>query len=383
MFHQDGRKWEIGSNGKVTSFSKPGMQVRFGQDGRPSYVKDTGRGLYLSRSADGRRKVLNVQPGGVSVVSYGANLGYVERPLRPGFVQRTVFAGGRPETYVYRTVQYRGIVYKRYVPAVYFQPKYYTWAATPWAAPAAYAWGWQAEPWFLFDAAYFVPEAAYPSAAFWLTDYAIASSLRDAYSQREAAGTLAEQPPSAPVMQLSPTVKREIADEIQRQLSADASRPPAPDGADAALPPALDPASKVFIVSLDLEVKAGGASCALTAGDVIMRTQDQTGPGNMVPVTVRSSKPGDCPVDTATTLNAVALQEMANTFQQKLGSGLAVLAQKQGAGGIPEGPPASPSPSRDGQAPSNASADAALINQAQLAANQVEVEAGIAASAGE
>ena len=85
-----------GSNGQATRFSKPGMDARFGNDGRPSFVRDDRRGITINRAPNGVC-VVSVRPDGARVVSYGMNRGYVERqiPARPGYVQRTYVMGGR------------------------------------------------------------------------------------------------------------------------------------------------------------------------------------------------------------------------------------------------------------------------------------------------
>jgi len=339
----------------------------------------------VSRGANGTRQVIKVLPGGVNVVSFGTNRGFVQRPLRPGFVQRTVIADGRQDVYVYRIVSYRGVTYQRYVPTVFYQPQFYAWAATPWPAPVAFAWGFSAEPWFGFNSRYFTPEAAYPSASAWLTDYAIASTLSDGYAQQEAEDAL---PPSgiAGGTPISPAIKQEIADQVARQLAQDranAQKTRPPGSGTEGPPPALDPSNRVFVVSMGFNVKSLGTSCVLTPGDFIRRTEDQMDANGTVGVVVVNSKPGDCPVRTATRVQLVALQDMANTFRQKVGAGEEVLAKNAGKGGVPAAPPLAPTYSRDGQdKPDDTVADTTLINQALLTANQAEVEAITAAASG-
>jgi len=45
-------------------------------------------------------------------------------------------------------------------------------------------WGWTpaAYPWYGYYGYYFAPYPAYPSAAYWLTDYVMASDLQAAYA---------------------------------------------------------------------------------------------------------------------------------------------------------------------------------------------------------
>src|SRR5207247_2089037 len=73
--------------------------------------------------------------------------------------------------------------------------------------------------------------------------------------------------------------KEAIAAQVRQQIGAEyaeANRPGpqavSPAGEQA--PSALDPNQRIFVVSTDLAVNAGGQECALTPGDIIMRTND-------------------------------------------------------------------------------------------------------------
>jgi hypothetical protein len=292
---------------------------------------------------------------------------------------------GELQVSVYRLVSYRGLTFQQYMPAVYFQPKFYSWVASPWAAPVPYAWGWNAEPWFGFYSGYFTPELVYSGAAMWLTDSVLASSLSDAYADQQTVASRSTIPQSdAQQAVISPAVKLAIAEEVRQQIAseqADSTKKPQETAPSNGSPVALNPAQRVFVVSSSLDVfTASGTTCTLTGGDIIRRTGDTMGAGNLVAVTVLSSKPGDCPATTAASVHAVALQKMHNVFRQKLDSGLATYAKKQGTGGLPAGPPAGAFGSKDGQGKPDSSSEAALIYQQQLAANQAEVEAGAAAN---
>jgi hypothetical protein len=388
--HPDGRKWDVGGNGQLTHFSKPGMVARFGHDGRPNFVRDDKRGVTISRASNGVRQVTSVKPDGARVISYGMNRGYVERSVRGGYVQRTYVMGGRRYVTVYRSYSYHDIVYQRYVPAVYYQPRFYVWAARPWSAPVTYAWGWNAEPWYGHYPGYFTPAPAYPSAALWLTDFLLAENLKLAYESQQQ-GQAPSSQADAESAALSPAVKLAIAEEVRQQIAAEqaASTQPTtqPTSASAsppeAPPPALDAAQRVFVISSNLDVPtAGGATCPLTPGDIIVRTDDPPGAGSTIDVTVLSSKAGDCPSNSATSVDVAALQEMHNQFRQQIDSGLGNLAKNQGAGGLPSGPPAGAINSRDGQGQADLDSEASLIQQQQQSANQAELEARLASNSG-
>jgi hypothetical protein len=389
--HADGRKWEVNRAGMPTSFSRPGMQAKFDAHGRPSYIHDSVHNVTVMRNASGGRTVVSTLPGGVSVASFGKDSGYVVRPLKAGYVQQTVVSHGQVQVNVLRTFNYNGVALARYVPPVVFKPKFSTWAMAPWATPVPYAWEWRSEPWFAFDAGYFAPEPAYSSASLWLTDYTLASDLSAAYPDQPQASAAAAAPVPAPAAaqqpSISPAVKLAIAEEVRQQISLDkaaAERPPSADAAPSGLPDALDPKQRVFIVSTTMDaVDAGGARCALTPGDILVRTGDQLGADQTVGVSVLNSKAGDCPANTVASLNVIDLQSMHNDFHQKVIAGEMVLAKKEGTAGIPAGPAAGMAPSKGGQAPpADPVAETALINQQQAAGNQLEAEAGQAANSG-
>ena len=317
--------------------------------------------------------------------------GFVERPLRPGYVSRTYLAGGRPVVRVYRTYTYRNVPYAIFVPPVYYQPAFYGWLYSPWSVPAAYAWGWGPAPWVSFSGGYFTPESAYPNASMWLTDYLLAQNLQNAYEDRIAPDENAPPAQDAPVMQnsavpLTSDVKQMLAEEVRQQLAdeqAVAAQPqlartggpaPQPTGGDTP-PPALDPNLKAFVVSTGLTATAanGDQTCALTPGDVIERAGRGVTDDGKVAVNVVSSKAGDCPAGFATTLEAAALQDMYSQFQEQIASGLDALARNRGQGGLPPSPVANPRPVAEGQAPPDADAKDLLAKQAQDA-DQTEAE---------
>lgn len=398
--HPDGRHWEVGKTGQVTHFSKPGMEARFGDNGKLSsahIVRPDHSEITVSRTARGERRVEVMRPDHSRLVSVGPNRGYLERPLstRPGFVERTYVVGGRSEVRVYRTFSYHNVVYYRYVPAVYYQPGFYAWAYDPWAAPVAYGWGWGGARWYAFYGGYFEPASAYPTATLWLTDYLLAENLKLAYDSRQTASSPADAPPSAaPAPQqgeqnssfpLTPEVKQMIAEEVKQQLAAEqaiSGQTPSPQptgGAVDEAPPALDPRQRVFVISSTLDVAAAGQTCALTPGDIILRTDDAAGDGNTVGVSVLNSKAGDCPVNSSARMEVAALQEMHNQFREKIASGLTLLADNQGKSGLPAGPAPGARQVREGQAAPDLNVDKALLAQ-QQDANQIEAEARQAAA---
>ena len=339
-------------------------------------VRPGGGVLTIARSSHGERETVGNRPGGVQVVTFGKGRGYVQRPLpgRAGYFQRTSMVGGRPYARVYRAYRYRGIVYFRYVPAHYYQPRFYAWVQNPWRAPVAYNWGGSPAPWFGFYAGYFTPAQAYSTPALWLTDFVLAANLQLAYQNHQEYASTQESPATpdgstAESAAVNPEVKEAISQEIQQHVASEQQaatqpgvQPPTPGGQEP--PPALDPNQRTFVVSQTLDItQQAGEPCTLTPGDVIYRAGDNVVAGNKVGVNVVTSKAGDCPANTSTQLEVSTLQEMHNQFQEQIDDGVATLADSEGRDGIPAGPVANASPVPEGAAQPDPDVAATLAQQ--------------------
>jgi len=154
---------------------------------------------------------------GIRVIRYRNTLtGTVERPIRPGLVNRTFVSGGR---ILYARVYQRHVwhrfgrtfTYETFVPAVRYPAVYYAWALAPLARPIVYRWSWGTQPWYAVYGGLFAPYPVYASPDLWMTDYILAQSMRSAY--------LAQAPVSA----------SEPSSENAEDLAADSSVA-APDG---------------------------------------------------------------------------------------------------------------------------------------------------------
>jgi hypothetical protein len=388
-------------NGKVTGvFTKSGTEAHFTPAGKISTIRTTTATTTgtttttITHASNGTRTIETMRqtPGGASyrVVSSGTRGGHVERSFsRDGheYVRRTYVYGNRTYVTVYRTYYYGGRSYYYYVPAYYYAPVYYGWVYNPWPAPVYYTWGWG--PWYGPYGYYFAPYLAYPSAAFWLTDYLIAENLRAAYEAQASANAAANAETSQPearsgTVTLSPEVKQMIAEEVKAQLAAEQAaaqtstasptstpQQPAPNSEQAL--PALDPNLRVFIVTTRLDVSAGDQACSLGPGDVLMRTENTPDSANTVGVNVVSSQKSDCRMGSSPRVQVADLQEMHNHFREQLDSGLKTLADNQGKNGIPSGPAAGGRSNREGAAAPDLSVTADLQKQ-QEEADQAEKE---------
>jgi hypothetical protein len=358
--------------------------------------------MQIDHGLRGERRIVTVRPDHSRVVSMGPHRGYVERPyvVRGGrtYVQRTYVVNRVTYTRVYRTTYYRGVPYYHYVPAFYFHPRFYMWVYNPWRVPVYYRWAWfvSPPPWYAYWGPYFAPAPVYPSAAFWLTDFLLAESLRAAYEAgREAAANAAAQanqpppeayqpPPPAPqgqgyTGQITPELKEAIAEEVRQQLAAEQRGatmvPQQPAATSVEAPPAaLDPARRLFVVSSNLAVPStGGQDCELTPGDIITRLDDTPDNDNRVRVSVSSSKGNDCRVGSTLMVQVSDLQEMHNQFREQIDGGLKTLADNSGKGGLPPAPDTGTSPGEVPPPPPEANVDSTLQAQQQQA-NQAETQ---------
>ncbi len=362
-------------------------------------------GTHIEYGAHGTRTISSTQ-NGARVVTTGVHQGFVQHPYltRNGhtYVQRTYVVNRMTRTVAYRSYSYRGAVYYGYAPAYYYRPAFYRWGYNPWPAMVFWNWGWTpaAYPWYGYYGYYFAPYPAYPSAAYWLTDYVMASDLQAAYAAQVTAANAANGPANplpqqqddattAPGQQaavLSPQVKQAIAEEAKAELAKDetlSAQGQAPDGAAAQpaagadVPPALDPALRTFVVASSLDVVSGDQECTLTPGDVITRLTDTPDRDQKVVASVSSSKKADCAAGKQVFVAVQDLQEMQNHFREQLDSGLRLLAAKQGTGGIPQAPGTAlvagevPPPVADATAAQAIQAQEAAADQAEKDASQV------------
>ena len=339
-----------------------GQEASLGPGGRIIEIRDGTRGMTIECGFHPADRRIVTERNGQRLVSLGPNRGYVERAYLLGnglrYYQRTYWVGEHAYARAYRGFYYRGVLYKKLVPTHYYHPTFYGWASNPWATPVYYspaAWGWAGEPWFGFFGDFFTPYPVYTNASLWLTDYLIAANLQAAYQAQDegvaaaapAAASNSIPPPSgaAEASQQTPLrieAKQAIADEVQRQLAAERAAAAPQQAAPTAeqVPDALNPAERVFVVSssLDVAVPASGQECSLTAGDVVMRLSDTPGANQTVTASIQSTKKADCPTGQTVAIGVQDLQEMHNSFLERLDSGINALASDQGKGGLPSAP---------------------------------------------
>jgi hypothetical protein len=181
---------------------------------------------------------------------------------------------------------------------------------------------------------------------------------------------------------ITPEAKAAISEEVKLDLQseqvASTSVPPASD-----VPAALDPKQRTFIVSSALsEHSTDGASCSLSAGDIVTRVTDTPDTNQKVTALVTGSQKNDCASGSMLSISLQELQDMHNDFAQKLDAGLQKLADNEGKNGIPAGPAAGRRANPDGQAQPDMTASSDLQQQ-QKDADSAEKEVNQAVAPGQ
>jgi hypothetical protein len=351
----------------------------------------------IHHGLDGNRRVSVERADHSRVYAERGGRGYVQHPYMyrgHEFGHRTYYDHGRYYDRYYNRYGYRGAYLDVYAPARYYPVGFYGWAYNPWAAPIAYSWGWGAAPWYGYYGAYFAPYPVYPSAAFWLTDYLIATSLQAAYAANAAnaqaeAVAAASGPPA-----LTPDVKQMVADEVKRQVALENSEAAAnaqsqvPDPGSSSIARMLsDNQPHVFIAGSDLDVvDSAGNECPISQGDIVEVSSAPPADAAGATALVLASKGGkECPKSASVTVAFNDLQDMQNHMRETIDAGMGDLQSKQGKGGLPAAPPSAqvaavPAAFTAGAPPPDTTASTEIAQQTQ-AADQSEQEVASAAPA--
>ena len=375
-----------------------GSVVRTRTNGTRSDVHDAKRGMDVHHGLNGNRRV-SVERADHSriVAERGGRGGYVQHPYMyhgHEFGRRSYYYNGRVYDRYYRGYYYGGGYVNVYAPAYYYGPGFYGWAYNPWPAPIVYSWGWGGYPWYGYYGGYFAPYPVYPSAAYWLTDYLISSSLAAAYQEQvDDQVAAARFAGGSPV--LTPEVKQMISDEVKRQVALENSEAQANaqnqdiDPASSGIARMLsDNQTHVFIAgtSLDL-VDTSGGECAISQGDVLEVTAAPPPDATAATAVVLCSKGGrECAKSAQVSVPFPDLQDMQNHMRETIDQGLGDLQAKQGQGGLPAAPPsAKSSPVQSAYVAAAPPADPnvpAEIKQETQAADQAEREVASAVPSG-
>ena len=318
-----------------------GGEIHRAANGRVSTVRAHGMDIHYGPGSS--RTIIRERPDRSIVVSNRYDNGYIQRNYvyrGAPFVQRTYYVNGVAYSRVYRPYTLGVVPVAVYAPAYYYSPGFYGWAYTPWSAPAEYTWGWAGDPWYGYYGGYFTPYPVYPGPSLWLTDYMMAETLQAAYLEHaaELANTQLAYTP------VTPEVKQQIADEVNRQISlenheaatvAQATPDPGSSGVERML---TDNTSHAFVVSSPLYVQSSAGECSVTEGDVLGLMLGAHPDLSAIHLAVLASKGSDCSRGTVVSVSVADLQDMQNHMRETIDEGLEKLQSEQGRNAIPLAP---------------------------------------------
>lgn len=356
-----GREYGVRANGTISSFSGNGRFATFNSTGRVTSLHTAT--MDVRHTANGGRIVISHRADGATVVATGTHSGYVERTIVHGnktYVQRTVVFNNRVVTRTFVDYRYAGFFLPHFVTPVFYSRAFYGWVYHPWVAPVHFTFGFVGAPWYLGPEPYFAVSPLYPSASFWLADYAIGETLSAAYDlhQQELAEKVldteaavaaehTEDSDDAPTLRASettpitPELKAAIAEEIRQQIAADNTAAANPEkGADyAELPTVLREHNHVFVASDSIGVvTTDQQECQLQPGDILQLNAAPTEGSPLAQLRVASSKVTDCPAGVQVMISVQDLQDMQNNLRAQIASGLETLQKQQGQSGLPAEP---------------------------------------------
>ena len=346
--------------GKVTEFKAAnGHEAKFNSEGHVKEVHGevNGNKVTVAHGPAGMRRTVVERPDHSRLVADGHGRGYIQRPYMYGghayYSRAYYYHGGYYNSY-YRGYYYNGVYLNGYMPAYYYPAAYYGWAYNPWPAPVPYAWGFAGNPWYGYYGAYFAPYPVYPSAAFWIADYMVAASLRDAYAAAAVANAgRMEEPLQKPRLVFasydpntgttSPTMTKEVKDALSQEISAELAAQKTAGQSEDKTPASLesllaDNKPHVFVASSALSVTSAGADCGLTEGDVLALNAAPAKDATTTDLRILASKQADCAKGAVVTVEVTDLQEMHNHLLSNIDKGMQEMKDNPGKGGLPSPP---------------------------------------------
>jgi hypothetical protein len=203
-----------------------------------------------------------------------------------------------------------------------YDPWFWGFYFAPFPTPWTYTWLWFGAPWYVSWGWYYQPYPYYAAPSYWVTDYVISSMLEDEYERAYAAGYAAGQqnagtPISEPVKEQLRVQVDETAQAFQTEQAI-------------LLENALKNPEYLFIVDTPISAAtADSGTCSLSGGDIIKPAGEADSDVPVASVAVVTAKTESCAAGTIVSVSFTDLQEMMNTFGERVDDGLNEM-QKQG-----------------------------------------------------
>lgn len=336
-----GAKYGVRANGTLASCNLGSNSVGFLPNGKVGSVRSGS--MSVSRTTHGATDYTTQLPDKTNLVAFGRDRGYTQTTVAvqgQNYRQRAWLVNGKVTNRLYKPITVRGASLFSYIPSVYYPPAFYLWTTLPWDPPVPSAWNWDQQDWYSYYSAYFAPLAQYSSAADWLTDYVIARSLSDNYTDDTAKtdSQPGDNPRATGMNGISDDVKAAMRAEVQNYLTQ--------EGMAAA---GADPSSVGDFTSTPLTNRtflfwswrdytwADESTCNLSPGDVIQFT-GPIGDDNRAPAIVLANKAADCSASQKLNVSVSDVENMFGNLRVTVDAGLQELQAQQGQNGIPAAP---------------------------------------------
>jgi hypothetical protein len=321
--------------------------------------------LDIYHGPHGVRTIVQYRPDQSILVSTGRHSGYLEDTIHQNgqsFTRRSYVSGKTVATHIYSPYHFHGQTLQHYLPAQY-SPAFYSWVYAVWGGPVRFPWRWRKPTWVTFYKPYYVVSPYYLDANLWLTDYIFADTFQgnddaqDGGAYAPSGDDDSTGDPNAVYSDsdaaVTPSLKQAIAAQVQQQLAYESSAAgdPSQVAQDTDLPQAMQP-NHYFVVANPLDViTEDGHTCTLDSGNILKLISQPASDSTIAKLTVSASRRTDCPADTTVSVSLDQLEEMQNSFRERLDGGLQTLFQQQGQGGLPSAPPDALTPPRPAYVP--------------------------------
>jgi len=218
--------------------------------------------------------------------------------------------------------------YFGYVHFWFYEPWFWGFYFAPFPTPWTYTWVWYAAPWYASWRWYYEPYAYYEGPSYWVTDYVIASMLEDEYARGYSEGYAAGEAQAQAQAQAGTPISEPVKEQLRTQVDQTAQAFQTEQAV--LLEDALADPKHLFIVDTPITAAAAvGGTCTLHGGDIIQAAGAADPETPVASMTVVTAKSDSCAAGSVVSVSFTDLQEMMNTFGERVDDGLNEL-QKQG-----------------------------------------------------
>jgi hypothetical protein len=195
-----------------------------------------------------------------------------------------------------------------------FWPFYYSQRPSPWN----YDWRWRTSRWYIGWSWYYSPYPYYYSASYWVTDYVISDLLREQYEEGYADGFRDGWDAARDSRYgITEDYKEQIRSQVDQTATA------FQNNTVVTLDQVLNDSAYIFAVDTELTVlDQFNNACTLSGGDLLRVNQRPNATDASASMIVVTSKGASCKAGTVVEVSIIDLQEMLNTFNEKVDDGL-------------------------------------------------------------